>query len=247
VKVLIVAAGHGSRLRAVSPSKPLTPVAGAPLIERVIAAARAGGATGFVVVTGHEGAGVEAFLAALDPAILCVRTPDWNLANGHSVLTGAIAIGGEPHLLIMADHLFDPAIVAALIAAPPAGLRLAIDRRLDNPLVDLEDVTRVRTRGDAIVAIGKHLGEYDAFDCGVFTVDRRFHDALRRSIAAGGAGSITAGVEMLAASGGATTLDIGDRWWIDVDDAAALALAERDIAAQSANSRTGVSRYLFSA
>ena len=36
---LIIAAGHGSRLRGVSPSKPLTPVAGVPLIERVIRAA----------------------------------------------------------------------------------------------------------------------------------------------------------------------------------------------------------------
>ena len=42
---LIIAAGHGSRLRDVSPSKPLTPVAGVPLIERVIRAAAEGGAT----------------------------------------------------------------------------------------------------------------------------------------------------------------------------------------------------------
>ena len=42
---LIIAAGHGSRLREISPSKPLTPVAGMPLIEQVIRAAAAGGAT----------------------------------------------------------------------------------------------------------------------------------------------------------------------------------------------------------
>ncbi len=230
MKALIVAAGFGSRLREVSPSKPLTPVAGVPLIERVIAAARAGGATGFVIVTGHEAERVETFLAALDPAIVCLRTPDWSLANGHSVLTGATHLRSEPHLLMMADHLFDPAIVAALIAAPAAPLRLAVDRRLDNPRVDLDDVTRVRTDGDAIVAIGKHLREYDAFDCGVFVVDGAFHDALRRSIAAGGQGSISAGVEALAKSGGAQTLTIRDHWWIDVDDPAALAMAESDIA-----------------
>src|SRR4051812_36392363 len=103
MKALIVAAGFGSRLRAVSPSKPLTPVAGISLIERVIAAARRGGATDFVVVTGHEGERVESFLATLDPAIVCVRTADWNLANGHSVLTGADVLGPEPHLLMMAD------------------------------------------------------------------------------------------------------------------------------------------------
>ena len=231
MKALIVAAGYGSRLRAVSPSKPLTPVVGVPLIARVIDAARRGGASGFTVVTGHKAAEVEAFLAAYDPAITCVRTPDWSLANGHSVLTGADALGPERHLLMMADHLFDPALVARTLAAPAAALTLAIDRRLDNPLVDLDDVTRVRTAGDAIVAIGKHLPDYDAFDCGVFAVDGRFHDALRASIAAGGPGSISAGVEALAATGGARVIDIGDTWWLDVDDPKALDQAEAALAA----------------
>jgi len=40
---LIIAAGHGSRLGGISSSKPLTPVAGVPLIEHVIRAAAAGG------------------------------------------------------------------------------------------------------------------------------------------------------------------------------------------------------------
>lgn len=231
MQALIVAAGFGSRLRAVSPSKPLTLVAGTPLIARVIAAARAGGATGFVVVTGHEGDRLRAFLNRLDPGIRCVETADWNLANGHSVLTGANVLGPAPHLLMMADHLFDPAIVARTIAAPPAALTLAIDRRLDNPLVDMDDVTRVRTDGDRIVAIGKHLPGYDAFDCGVFAVDGRFHAALRSSIAEGGNGSISAGVEALAATGDARVIDIGDAWWLDVDDPRALAQAEDAFAA----------------
>ncbi len=235
MKALIVAAGYGSRLRAVSPSKPLTPVAGTPLIARVIASARAGGATGFVVVTGHESARLTAYLRDLDPAIRCVETPDWSLANGHSVLTGADVLGGdEPHLLMMADHLFDPALVAKVIAAPRAGLTLAVDRRLDNPLVDLDDVTRVRTEGDRIMKIGKHLDGYDCFDCGVFTVDGRFHDALRASIAAGGPGSISSGVETLAASGDARVVDVGDTWWLDVDDPKALAQAEEALAPISA-------------
>ena len=223
---LIVAAGYGSRLRDLSPSKPLTKVAGVPLIARVISAARAGGATGFTVVTGHQATAVEAFLAALDPAITCVRTSDWSLANGHSVLSGAAVVGPDPHLLMMADHLFDPAIVARTISAPNAALTLAADRRLDNPLVDLDDVTRVRTDGDRIVGIGKFLPDYDAFDCGVFKVDGRFHDALAASIADGGPGSISAGVESLARARAAHVVDIGDAWWIDVDDPPALAKAE---------------------
>lgn len=226
MKALIVAAGFGSRLRAVSPSKPLTEVAGVPMIARVIDAARAGGATEFVVVTGHEGERLSGFLARLDPAITCVATPDWAQPNGHSVLTGAAVIGPERHLLMMADHLFDPEIVRSAIAAVPAALTLAVDRNLDNPLVDLDDVTRVRTQGDRIVAIGKHLDGYDAFDCGIFCVDGRFHDALRAAIAEGRAGSISDGVTALAQTGDARVVNVSNRWWLDVDDPRALAQAE---------------------
>ena len=238
---LIVAAGFGSRLRAVSPSKPLTPVAGVPLIERVLLAAHDGGATAFTIVTGYEAAGLERWAAAAGPRlglpIACVRTSDWSLPNGHSVLTGAQAIGRDRHLLMMADHLVDPALVAAVVASPDAPLTLGIDRRLDNPLVDMDDVTRVRTdAAGAIVAIGKHLPDYDCFDTGVFAVDGRFHDALRASIAAGGSGSISAGVEALAIGGGARTVDVGDAWWLDVDDPRALDQAEaafaHDLAAE---------------
>jgi choline kinase len=236
---VIVAAGYGSRLRAVSPSKPLTPVAGVALIDRVIMAARDGGASAFTVVTGHEGKALEAHLAQAARAyrvdVTCVRTDDWSRPNGYSVLTGAAQVGPERHLLMMADHLFDPALVATVIAAPPAPLVLGVDRRLNNPLVDLDDVTRVRTDGERIVAIGKHLPDFDCYDTGVFAVDGRFHDALRASIAEGGAGSISAGVETLAVAGEARVVDVGDAWWLDVDDPRALAQAEAAMATRDAH------------
>lgn len=234
---VIVAAGFGSRLRTVSPSKPLTPIAGVPLIDRVILSAQGGGASAFTVVTGHEGDALEAHLARTARAyrmpITCVRTEDWSRPNGYSVLTGAERVGPERHLLMMADHLFDPALVSRVIASAPAPLVLGIDRRLDNQLVDLDDVTRVRTDEGRIVAIGKYLPEYDCFDTGVFAVDGRFHDALRRSIADGGAGSISAGVEALAVTGEARVVDVGDAWWLDVDDPRALTQAEDALAARA--------------
>ena len=218
---LIIAAGFGSRLRAVSPSKPLTPVAGVPLIERVIRAAAEGGATRFTVATGHEADRLEAFLETLPFEIAPVRVADWDLPNGHSVLAGAARIPGD-YLLTMSDHLFDPAIVAALIAAPPAALRLAVDRDLANPLLDMDDVTKVATgEGGAIVRIGKALADFDAADPGLF----RATPALAAAIAAGG-GSLSDGVQRLADQGQAMTLDVTGRFWLDVDDPAALAKAE---------------------
>lgn len=231
MKALIVAAGYGSRLRSVSPSKPLTPVAGVPLIERIVAAAQAAGAKSFVVVTGHRGGALEAYLAQmsrrLGVRIACVRTDDWSLPNGHSVLTGADILGPKRHLLMMADHLIDPRLIRRVMKADAAPLVLGVDRRIDNPLVDLDDVTRVRTKRGRIVAIGKHLPDYDAFDTGVFVVDGRFHDALRT---AGARATISDGVQALAARGEARVADVRDAWWLDVDDPRALALAEQALA-----------------
>ena len=218
---LIIAAGHGRRLRAVSPSKPLTPVAGVPLIEHVIRAAAAGGAGAFTIVTGHEAPRLEAFLATLtDFSIRAVRVADWDLPNGHSVLAGAAAIAGD-YLLMMSDHLFDPAIVSRLIAAPAAALTLAVDRDLAGPLLDIDDATKVETgAGGAIARIGKTLETYDAIDTGLF----RATPALAAAIGAGG--SLSEGVQRLADAGMAATLDVTGLRWLDVDDAAALAKAE---------------------
>ncbi|MGH7022150.1 MAG: NTP transferase domain-containing protein [Caulobacteraceae bacterium] len=230
---LIVAAGQGVRLRDIAISKPLAPVNGVPLIERVIGNARAGGIEAFVVVTGYEAERVEAFLADLASreklTIAAVRNPAWELANGLSV-AAAQALLGARFVLMMADHLLEPSIIADLMAQPaaPDEVVLAIDRRLDNPLVDLADVTRVRTDANGrITAIGKLLEPFDAFDTGVFSASHSLISAIRADVDAGGAGGISEGMRRLAAAGLARALDIGDRFWLDVDDSAAHGHAER--------------------
>ena len=225
---LIIAAGHGSRLRAISPSKPLTPVAGVPLIEHVIRAAAAGGASAFTVVTGHEAARLEAFLADADrlsPSAPCAsRTGTCPTAIRCSPAPPRIA--GD-YLLAMSDHLFDPAIVRRLIAAPAAALTLAVDRDLAGPLLDLDDATKVETgAGGAIVRIGKTLDTLSTRSTPACSARRRRWP--RRSAAAAAAcpkassGSPTAGR--------AATMDVTGLRWLDVDDAAALAKAETMLA-----------------
>jgi choline kinase len=231
---LIIAAGHGSRLRDISPSKPLTPVAGVPLIEHVVRAAAAGGASAFTVVTGHEATRLEAFLAGLAERlglpIAAVRIADWDKPNGHSVLAGAAAIDGD-YLLAMSDHLFDPAIVRLLLAAPPAALTLAVDEDLANPLLDMDDATKVALAPDgAIRRIGKSLERFDAIDTGLFRATPALAGAIRAAVADGGAGSLSDGVQRLADQGEAMSVEIGGARWLDVDDPAALAKAEAMLA-----------------
>lgn len=235
---LIIAAGHGSRLRDISPSKPLTSVAGVPLIEHVVRAAVAGGATAFTVVTGHEAERLEAFLenlsARLGLPIAAIRIADWDRPNGHSVLAGAAAIDGD-YLLAMADHLFDPAIVRLLRAAPAAALTLAVDRNLANPLLDMDDATKVELGPDsAIRRIDKALERFDAIDTGLFRATPALAEAIRAAIAEGKTGSLSDGVQRLAGEGRAQTVEIAGARWLDVDDAAALAKAEAMLVANAA-------------
>jgi len=233
VQGLIIAAGQGIRMRDVARSKPLALVNGVPLIERVIVAAHQAGVGRFVVVTGYEGRRLETFLAGLSERlsipITTVRNFAWTGANGLSVTAA------EPHLderfvLMMADHLIDPTIITDLthVQAGPDEVVLAVDRRLDNPLVDLEDVTRVTVDGDGrITAIAKLLGRHDAYDTGVFLASKALVRAIREDVAAGGGGGVSDGMRRLAAEGLARTFDIGDRFWLDVDDSVAHGHAEQ--------------------
>jgi choline kinase len=236
MKCLIIAAGQGTRLRGIAPSKPLARVADMPLIEHVVRAAAAGGATGFVVVTGYEPEPLEAFLAELSGTsnlpIEIVRNDDWTRPNGVSVLAAASRLDSE-FILLMSDHLFDPAILRDMIAADRGGaaLTLGADHAVANPLLDLDDATKIELGEDGrILRIGKTLANYDAIDTGIFIATPALLEALRASLAAGGAGSLSEGVQALADSGQAFTRDIGGRWWLDVDDEAAFAKAEAALA-----------------
>ncbi len=231
---LIIAAGFGSRLREISDSKPLTPVAGVPLIELGVRQSAAAGVRRVVVVTGHMADAVEAVLPAIADRVgvevVAERVADWTTPNGWSVMAGAARIDGD-YLLMMADHIFADPILGTLAkqGAAERGVTLAIDRRVDSPLVDPDDATWVRTGPDGrILAIGKTIEPYDAVDCGAFLATPELARAIRAAIDSGKAGSLSEGMQRLADAGRAATMDIGDGWWLDVDDPRAHALAEAE-------------------
>ena len=92
MKCLIIAAGKGSRLQQRGDSKPLVPILGVPLIERVIRAAMEADADEFYVVIGYQGERVRLFLERLADRLVIRITPlvndDWDKENGVSILKG---------------------------------------------------------------------------------------------------------------------------------------------------------------
>lgn len=251
MKCLIIAAGEGSRLQKRGGSKPLTLILGIPLIERVIRSAMAGGADEFCVVTGYQEVRVRGFLEQLSGRLKIPITPlfneAWEKDNGLSVLNAREYLR-EPFLLLMADHLFDPSIAREMIELPSAdvGITLVVDGNIRNPLVDMEDVTRVKTENNRIRDIGKGITDFDGFDTGIFLCTPAIFDALERSRNEHGDTTLSGAVRMLAVEGKARAVDISGRFWVDVDDPAAFERAENALlAALRDKTNDGpVSRYI---
>ena len=233
MKCLIIAAGKGSRLRLRGASKPLIPILGVPLIERVIRSAQESGADDFYVVTGYEGEQVRGFLKGLAGHLngICITTmvsEQWGKDNGLSVLQARQHLR-EPFLLLMGDHLFDPSIVHDLKELPLADgeIVLGVDGNTSNYLIDMEDVTRVKTEGGSILNIGKNLTDFNGFDTGIFMCTTAIFDALECCMEEHGDTTLSGAVQILAAKGQAKAVDVNGHLWIDVDDPAALKRAEK--------------------
>jgi len=235
MQCLIVAAGKGLRLRQHGNSKPLVPLAGKPLIRHVIENATGAGVKEFVVVTGYEASVLEAYLRNLAPEIeVLIRTvynPDYEKPNGLSVFAAREEMG-QRFLLAMCDHLMSPEIVSEMVAETIADdeVMLAIDTRLDNAYVDLEDVTRVLTEDGHIKAIAKQMEAYNAFDTGIFLASPALFEAMAESAREGNDFSISGGMMKLASRGKARVHTIGDHVWIDVDSPEMFDLAENYLA-----------------
>lgn len=232
---VIIAAGIGSRIKSVSASKPLTSVRGRTLLEIAARQLSRAGVDRIIVVTGYRTELVEAALPQISSAVglpvVATRVQDYTLNNGYSVLAGAALTTGD-YLLVMADHILDAEILSSLAEAGSVdrGVTLAVDRRLDNPLVDDLDATYVRTNDlGRILNISKRLDQPDAVDCGAFLASWELAEGIAAAIAAGGIGSLSEGVQWLADQERAATIDIGQAFWIDVDDPSALAIAESSI------------------
>ena len=219
---LIVAAGMGGRLREKGPSKPLIPVNGVRLLERVITRARSAGVERFIVVSGYRGddvrAALDEFSAREGIPIVHVINEEWQRANGVSVLKAKPFLSG-PFLLSMCDHLVDPEILRSLMASTlePDTVTLAVDFNVADSINDLDDVTRVQCSDGRIEHIGKVIRDFNAVDTGVFLCTPVIFEALEASQAAGD-DSISGAMNVLARRGKARVFDIQGRLWLDVDD-----------------------------
>jgi 1L-myo-inositol 1-phosphate cytidylyltransferase len=227
---LILAAGNGSRLAACSGElpKPLVHLDGKPLLEHVMRGAHEAGIDRFVIVLGYRGHMIQQWYDTHPihgVKVTWVENPDYHKANGVSVLRAKPAIH-EPFLMMMSDHIFDPANAQALLRHPlgKEQVILAVDRNIDR-VFDIDDATKVRLNRDHIVDIGKDIEHYDALDTGMFHCDPVLFRWLEKAMKDGNC-SLSDGMRLMAKNGTFKAFDIGEGYWQDVDTPEALDFAK---------------------
>ena len=227
---LVLAAGRGGRFSHRKTPKPLLPVSGVPLIERVLTRMAEGGVDSFIVVVGYEGRQVANLLDSLSREMrISVRTvfnSRWIEGSARSFLAARSYVS-RPFLLLMGDHIHEPSSLRRLIAGGLGGdaVRLAVDHRIPASESGLREATKVRLKQDRIIRIGKNISRFDAIDTGAFLCTPELFDAVERGCEQGEA-TMSGGVGLMANRGKAGAFDIGEARWFDVDTESDLESAE---------------------
>ena len=229
MKCLILAAGRGSRMIEEGDPKPLIRLLGLPLIERTIVTAHRAGLTDLCVVTGYNGEGVAQFLSDLslrrNLSITTIMNPEWERGIGTSLLAAREQFD-ENFMLLMADHVFDEAILTRIIREPLeyGEVLLAIDYGVNENR--LADVTKVLAEDHRIVDIGQDVETYNAYGTGLLFCSPALFAVAEESLRAGDP-SLSGAMRRLAEQGKARAFGVEGRYWIDVDTPADLKRAER--------------------
>lgn len=120
MNAIILAAGHGKRLRPFSDQHPksLLEFDGDTLLARHLRLLDAAGMSEIWVVAGHLASQIEAALAAIPTAapVHLVHNQRYHLGNALSLLHAAEALSGGPSIAMDADLLYDPEIIERLLA-----------------------------------------------------------------------------------------------------------------------------------
>ncbi len=234
MEILVLAAGQGHRLGNVTKHKPkgLLPVAGVPLLGRILLGLKEAGVTDVWIVVGYKADIICRELggnyAGLN--IHYIYAQNWEKGNLHSFLA-AQGFTDSNFLLCMCDHIFDTEIPKKLINSKfESAIVLAIDK------VSEED-TKVLEKEGTILDIGKKINHSNvAIDTGFFLCSPKVFEYANQAVKEG-ASELADCVRIAGQRGDAQVIDVSGHLWADIDTKHDLDRAKRLIVENSQKKR----------
>ena len=187
MKLVIIAAGQGKRIRSITEESPKTllKINGRTLLETLFENCLHVGISDVVVVTGYQTKEIEGFIhnLGMDLNIQTVYNPNWNLENGMSILAAKDTIPAhETFIVSMSDHFYGPDLLEQVMKINLANNTacVALDFNKDD-MFDIDDgmkITVEKNNKEKITGMSKILDNFDAVDCGVFKFKYSFFKTL---------------------------------------------------------------------
>lgn len=229
MKLVIIAAGRGSRISSISKGLPkiLIEVFNKTLLELIIQNSITVGISDIVIVTGHNSNIIHDFISnnKFDINIELAYNDDWDLPNGISVLASKNNIPQNHDFMIsMSDHFYNDDLLLKIKNSDLTNITVNVgaDYKTDS-IHDPDDAMKliIDRNSNSISQMSKDLIKYNAVDCGIFKCKYEFFSILQEAKDSGKY-SLSDACNILINHQDLGGVDIEDSIWIDIDTPEAL-------------------------
>ena len=229
MKLVIIAAGRGSRISSISKGLPkiLIEVFNKTLLEHLIQNCITIGISDIVIVTGHNSDIIHDFISnnKFDINIELAYNDDWNLPNGISVLASKNNIPQNHDFMIsMSDHFYNDDLLLKIKNSDLTNITVNVgaDYKTD-AIHDPDDAMKliIDRNSNLVSQMSKDLLKYNAVDCGIFKCKYEFFSILQEAKDSGKY-SLSDACNILINHQDLGGVDIEDSIWIDIDTPEAL-------------------------
>ena len=229
MKLVIIAAGRGSRISSISKGLPkiLIEIFNKTLLEHIIQNSITVGISDIVIVTGHNSDIIHDFISnnKFDINIELAYNDDWDMPNGISVLASKNNIPQNHDFMIsMSDHFYNDDLLLKIKNSDLTNITVNVgaDYKTD-AIHDPDDAMKliIDRNSNSISQMSKDLLKYNAVDCGIFKCKYEFFSILQEAKDSGKY-SLSDACNILINNQGLGGVNIEDSIWIDIDTPEAL-------------------------
>ena len=219
ILAVVIAAGHATRLRPYSETRPKALMELAPgvtVIDLILSQLQQVGVEDIVIVSRAEHAGV--FEEHLNGRARVIVVEGDGFGNLHSLEAALEAVGPRRTFLIMSDHVFELEILRKMVEEDNGDKRILLCLDAQPHHRDLREGLRVDASPQEVRRAGKAIPPYSGVDTGLFVLSPDVHDlVVRLDAASAGQATVTDLVNSVAREGVVGYVNITGKLWTDID------------------------------